>query len=51
MPKVIVYVRAEDARTIEAIDAKAIEEWVRDAVKVAIEERKERHAAALFRDE
>lgn len=50
-PKVVVYVRAEDARTLEAIDRKPIEEWVREALKIAIEERKERHAAALFRDE
>lgn len=51
MPKVIVYVRAEDARTIEAIDRKAIDEWVREAVKAAIENRKEQHAATLYRDE
>ena len=50
MPKVIVYVRAEDARTIEAIDGKLIDEWVREAVKAAIENRKEQHASALLKD-
>lgn len=43
-PKVVVYVRAEDARTIEAIEGKPIEEFVRRAIVLAIEARKQVHA-------
>jgi hypothetical protein len=37
MPKAVVYVRAEDARTIEAIEGTPIAEWVREQVQIAIE--------------
>lgn len=37
MPKVIVYVRAEDARTIEAVTGKGIGDWVRETNSKAIE--------------
>jgi hypothetical protein len=33
MPKVVVYVRAEDARVIEATEGRAIELWVRSVVR------------------
>jgi hypothetical protein len=33
MPKVVVYVRAEDARVIEATEGRAIEQWVRSLVR------------------
>jgi uncharacterized protein YggE len=41
MPTVAVYVKAEDAREIEAQESTAIEEWVRGLVARAIEKRKE----------
>ena len=41
MPKAIVYVRAEDARTIEAIEQKEIADWVREKVAEAVEKFKE----------
>jgi hypothetical protein len=37
MPKVIVYVRADDARNIEATTGKPIAEWVRATNATAIE--------------
>lgn len=43
MPKVIVYVRAEDARTIETTQDKVIAEWVRDTLATAIEAWKQTH--------
>ena len=33
MPKVVIYVRAEDARVIEATEGRAIELWVRTLVR------------------
>lgn len=33
MPKVVVYVRADDARMIEATEHKTIDTWVRATVK------------------
>lgn len=36
MPKAVVYIRAEDARTIEAFEQKDIAEWVRLKVAEAI---------------
>jgi hypothetical protein len=33
MPKVVVYVRAEDARTIEAATGQEIGEWTRQAIQ------------------
>lgn len=33
MPKVVVYVRADDARMIEATEGRTIETWVRSTVK------------------
>lgn len=37
MPKVVVYVRAEDARAIEAQSGQTIGEWTRDKVANAID--------------
>jgi hypothetical protein len=37
MPKVVVYVRAEDARAIEATSGKDVADWTRDTVAKAIE--------------
>jgi hypothetical protein len=37
MPKAVVYVRAEDARAIEAIESVAIADWVRERVAEALE--------------
>lgn len=37
MPKVVVYVRAEDARAIEAQSGQAIADWTRDKVANAVE--------------
>lgn len=37
MPKVVVYVKAEDARTIASLSGKTIEDWVRDTLKTSIE--------------
>lgn len=45
MPKVVVYVRAEDARTISASTGKSIEEWTRRALAEAIESFKEAEVA------
>ncbi len=39
MPKIIVYVKAEDARSLEA-EQKNVAEWVRGLVKHALEMRK-----------
>lgn len=36
MPKVVVYVRAEDARVIEATEGREIDKWVRTIVKEQI---------------
>lgn len=36
MPRVVVYVRAEDARTIEATTGKPIAEWTRETLATAI---------------
>jgi hypothetical protein len=38
MPKIVVYVRAEDARTIAAMEKKSIEEWTRQTLARAIED-------------
>ena len=43
MPKVIVYVKAEDARSLEA-EGKDAAEWVRGLVRRAFEKRKENRA-------
>lgn len=45
MPKVVVYVRAEDTRTIEAVEKKEIEEWVREVVAYTIKKWHEKQAA------
>lgn len=37
MPKVVVYVRADDARAIEAQSGQTIGDWTRDKVANAIE--------------
>lgn len=37
MPKVVVYVRADDARAIEAETGQDIAEWTREALAKAIE--------------
>lgn len=37
MPKVIVYVRADDARNIEATTGKPVADWTRDTLAKAIE--------------
>jgi hypothetical protein len=44
MPKIVVYVRAEDSRTIESITGKEIADWTREAVAKAIESWKESQA-------
>lgn len=44
MPKVVVYVKAEDARSIEAIEQKEIDDWVRELVKYAVQQWREQHA-------
>ncbi|HKZ42719.1 MAG TPA: hypothetical protein VJ044_17280 [Candidatus Hodarchaeales archaeon] len=41
MPKVIVYVKAEDARSLEE-EGKDVAIWVRDLVRYALEKRKEK---------
>jgi hypothetical protein len=41
MPKIVVYVRAEDSRTIEAVTGKPIEEWTRAQLADAIARFKE----------
>lgn len=47
MPKVVVYVRADDTRTIEAVEGKEIEEWVREVVAYTIKKWHEQHAAKV----
>lgn len=47
MPKVVVYVRAEDARVIENRDGYPIDEWVRRAVRDEISKFHDRRARAL----
>jgi DNA-binding ferritin-like protein (Dps family) len=37
MPKVIIYVRADDARNIEAVTGKDVAEWCRATMATAIE--------------
>ena len=37
MPKVVVYVRADDARNIEATTSQSIDSWVRSTLAIAIE--------------
>lgn len=37
MPKVVVYVRADDMRNIESTTGQAIEDWVRSTLAQAIE--------------
>lgn len=44
MPKVVVYIPAEDARTIEAIEKQEIADWVREFVKFGIKRWHEQHA-------
>ena len=41
MPKVVVYVKADDARTIEAIEKKEVDVWVRELVQYGIEKWRE----------
>jgi hypothetical protein len=41
MPKVVVYVRAEDARAIETATLKPVEEWVRAQIALDIDRWKE----------
>lgn len=38
MPKAVVYIRAEDARSIEAIEGKPIADWVREQLAIVIKE-------------
>lgn len=45
MPKVIVYVRADDARAIATATGKTIEEWTRRTLAEAIESFKEGEVA------
>jgi len=47
MPKAVVYVRAEDARSIEAIESMLIADWVREQVALAIERWKAERALAF----
>lgn len=49
MPKVVVYVRAEDARVIEAHSPKSLPEWVRDAVATAVANWKASHSEEAWR--
>jgi hypothetical protein len=42
MPKVVIYIRAADARAIEAREEKEIEAWVRGLVARAVEAWKEK---------
>lgn len=41
MPKIVVYVRADDARAIAQATGKAVEEWTRRTLAEAIETFKE----------
>lgn len=43
-PKVVTYVKADDARAIEAIEKKEIEVWVREVVAFAVKKWHEQHA-------
>lgn len=47
MPKVVVYVRADDARVIEATEGREIQQWVRTIVREEIERWHEGRASAL----
>lgn len=48
MPKVIVYVRADDARAIEMFESKPVAIWVREQVAASIKRwRRERSATAV----
>lgn len=44
MPKVVVYVRAEDARAIEATEGREIQQWVRAVVRDEIKTWHDRRA-------
>jgi hypothetical protein len=44
VPKVVVYVKAEDARTIEAVEQKEVDKWVRELVQYGIAKWHEQHA-------
>ncbi len=46
-PKVIVYIRADDARVIEATEGREIANWVRTVVRDEIERWHEGRATAL----
>ena len=46
MPKAIVYVRADDARAIEAVTGKEIAEWVREQVAIAVDQWKAQRVIA-----
>lgn len=45
MPKVVVYVRADDERNIESTTGKRIDDWVRETVAIQIELWKQAQAA------
>ena len=47
MPKVVVYVRAEDARVIESVEGYEIDEWVRMLVRDQIARFHEKRALRL----
>ena len=40
MPKVVVYIRASDAKELE-VEGKDVSQWVRELVRYALEKRKE----------
>ena len=45
MPKIVVYVRADDARSIEAIEQKPVADWVRELVQYGVDKWREQQAA------
>lgn len=47
MPKVVVYIRAEDARSIELLAGREVAEWVREQVAKALAEWKAERARAF----
>ena len=47
MPKVVVYVRADDARVIEATEGREIANWVRTIVREEIEHWHDKRLGAI----